>query len=380
MSIVYKRGHIGSLDGIRGIAILLVLCFHCFEKINLYPLSFITQIGWVGVDLFFVQSGFLITGILDDTQGNDNYLKSFSLKRTLRIFPLYYLTLLIVFAVLTIPGIINFDPVWDPRHLETSIYYLTFTQNLLFSFNHWGVTDLLNHFWSLAIEEQFYMFWPFVVFYLNTSKLLMVCLLLIAIGLITRNSNAESDFSYVFTLSRVDALGIGSMLAIVIRKNSQLLERVVLPVFLTTLIALFVILFNSSDLGFRNPYFIRIGFTLFAILFASVIAFVYDTKRIGAYTNRILSSGALRFFGTYSYGIYIYHWILYKGVYSPLRNRYMFSKAYIILFIIIVVIISVISFHTFEKYFLNLRARFMADAQPKQLDLVEVTSNTTGNI
>lgn len=358
MSIIYKRGHVVSLDGIRGIAILLVLTFHCFEKINVYPFNFVSELGWIGVDLFFVLSGFLITGILVDTKGNQGYLSSFFAKRALRIFPLYYLVLTCVFITIAIPGIQKFSPVYDKAHLESSIYYLTFTQNLLFAFNDWGVTDLLNHFWSLAIEEQFYLFWPFLVFYLDVSKLLIVCVILIIVALVIRNNNVSNDFSYVFTLSRVDALAIGSMLAILIRQQIRILEKVALPLFVSTIILLSVICLYSPDLGFRNPYFIRIGYTLFALLFASMIAFVYDTKRIGAYINRFFSLSVLKFFGTYSYGLYIYHWILYKGVYNPLQNRFMFSKAYILVFLVLVTAISVLSFHTFEKYFLKFKSRF----------------------
>lgn len=358
MSIIYKRGHVGSLDGIRGVAILLVLTFHCFEKINVYPFNFVSELGWIGVDLFFVLSGFLITGILVDTKGHQGYLSSFFAKRALRIFPLYYLVLTCVFITIAIPGIEKFSPVFDKAHLESSIYYLTFTQNLLFAFNDWGVTDLLNHFWSLAIEEQFYFFWPFLVFYLDVSKLLIVCVLLIIVALVIRNNNVSNDFSYVFTLSRVDALAIGSMLAILIRQQIRILEKVALPLFISTILLLSVICLYSPDLGFRNPYFIRIGYTLFALLFASMIAFVYDTKRIGAYINRFFSLGVLKFFGTYSYGLYIYHWILYKGVYNPLQNRFMFSKAYILVFLVLVTALSVLSFHTFEKYFLKFKTRF----------------------
>ncbi|WP_031527730.1 acyltransferase family protein [Dyadobacter crusticola] len=363
MDIKFKKGHVNSLDGIRGIAILLVLSFHCFDKIDAFPFTLFSEIGWVGVDLFFVLSGFLITGILVDTKGNQNYLKSFFAKRALRIFPVYYLTLLLVFLALISPGASNFNPILDIRHLKSSIYYLTFTQNLLFAFDHWGVTDLLNHFWSLAIEEQFYLFWPFVNFYLGTSKVLMVCGLLIIIAIIVRNLNVSNDFSYVFTLSRVDALGIGGMLAILIRKHSSLLGRIALPVFLASLVLLIILSFYSPDLSFRNPYFIKIGYTLFALLFATVIVFVYDTNKTGNVVNRMLSWRFLRFFGTYSYGLYIYHWLLYRGIYTPLYNKYLFSKAYILLFLIVVVLVSVVSYHTFEKLFLSYKSRF--DSSPE---------------
>lgn len=364
MNILLRKGHIGSLDGVRGIAILLVIFFHCFENIPVFPVKYISQIGWVGVDLFFVLSGFLITGILVDTKGQENYLKNFFAKRALRIFPLYYLTLLLVFISIKTPLVADAFPVLDARHLSGMAYYLTFTQNLYFSYNGWGVTDLLNHFWSLAVEEQFYMFWPFVVLFLNRTGVLVVCVLLILTGLITRNLNSTSDFSYVFTLARVDALGIGSMLAICIRSYSGVLNKIILPLFFISLSILIVIFAFSTDLSFRNPYFVKAGYTIFAVFFACTITFIYDTKAIGKVANTILSLSPLTFFGKYSYGIYIYHWILYKTVYNYFSSRYIFSKIYIFPFLAVVILISVISFHTFEKFFLNFKSKFNA---PKPL-------------
>lgn len=332
MTISYTRGHISALDGIRGIAILLVLFFHCFENVKIFPFNIISEIGWVGVDLFFVLSGFLITGILVDTNKRDNYFTAFIAKRALRILPLYYLCLLIAFITVSLPGAARINPVLDPRHLESAIYYLTFTQNLYFSYNGWGITDLLNHFWSLAVEEQFYLFWPVIIYYLSRSQVLLVCGLLIITSLIVRNSHAGSDFSYVFTFARVDALAIGAAIAIIIRENSRLLDRIALPVFSMSLSVLLLISVNSTDLHFRNPYFVRLGYTIFALLFGCVIAFVFDSGPIGKSTNKVLSIRLLTFFGTYSYGLYIYHWLLYKGVYLPLKAKYALSEFWTIPF------------------------------------------------
>jgi peptidoglycan/LPS O-acetylase OafA/YrhL len=358
MNIHFKKGHVNSLDGIRGIAILLVLFFHCFENIPVFPVNYISELGWVGVDLFFVLSGFLITGILVDTKERENYLTSFFAKRALRIFPLYYLTLTLFFLALKIPGLASINPVFDTRHYQSSIYYFTFTQNLFFAFNGWGVTDILNHFWSLAVEEQFYLIWPFVIYYTSRPKVLVICMLLVVVSLVTRNLNADSDFSYVFTLARVDALGIGAMIAIVIRDHGRLLNKLILPVFFSSLICLAFMIFNSEHLSFRNQYFVRAGYTIFALLFASIIAFVYDQTKIGQFTRSVLSLKPLLFFGTYSYGIYIYHWLLYKGVYVHLQNKYHFSRIFILPFLGVVVVISVLSFHCYEKYFLSFKTKF----------------------
>jgi peptidoglycan/LPS O-acetylase OafA/YrhL len=365
INLSYKKGHMGSLDGVRGIAILLVLCFHCLEQITRFPINIISEIGWVGVDLFFVLSGFLITGILFDSKSNHNYFTSFYARRALRIFPLYYLCLFLIILILNIPNINSIYPALDPRHLSGIAYYLTFTQNIYFSYFGWGVTDLLNHFWSLAIEEQFYMFWPVVIYYLNSKKIVVICFLLIITSLLVRNYNSDSDYSYVFTLARVDALGIGALMAILIRQRIEFLNKLLLPFFITISLSLIIIIYLSPNLTFRNPYFVRGGYTLFALFFACIIAFIFDTKALGTFTNRILSNGILTFFGKYSYGLYIYHWILYKTVYSHLVIKYSLPKLAIIPFLIFVIILSLISYHCFEKFFLNFKTKFTLGSTKK---------------
>jgi peptidoglycan/LPS O-acetylase OafA/YrhL len=375
MDIVYKRGQIYALDGIRGVAILLVIFFHCFERINIFPFNFLSEIGWVGVDLFFVLSGFLITGILNDAKGSDHYLKNFFGKRILRIFPLYYFTLLGIFVILKIPGISNINPVLDPRHLDSYIYYLTFTQNVFFSFNGWGVTDLLNHFWSLAIEEQFYLIWQFVILYADRSSVLWICLALIPVSIITRNYQFDSDFSYIFTLARIDALVIGLMLAILIRYYNSLLNKIALPLLFLCLLALIFVSINSPHLGFRNPYYVRFGYTLFALLFACIITLLYDRTIVGKLTNYVLSIWVLRFFGKYSYGLYVYRWLLYKSIYSYFEMNYVFPKKYILLFLLFVLVVSMVSFHTVEKYFLSFRYKFENKSDRKEPKVAKTDGN-----
>ena len=277
--------------------------------------------------------------------------------------PLYYLSLGLFYLALKIPYFTNTNPVFDIRHFDSSIYFLTFTQNLYFAYNGWGVTDILNHFWSLAIEEQFYLFWPFLIYFLDVKRVLWVALVFIIISLIIRYFNTFSDYSYVFTLARIDALSIGSVLAVAIRHYREILNRIALPLFVIASCILLVILFQTQDLHFRNPYLVRFGYTLFAIFFASIIAFAYDTNRTGAVANRVLSLGPLVFFGKYSYGIYVYHWLLYKGAYLYLEAKYRLPNTAIIPFLVIVVAISVISYHCFEKHFLVFKSRFEPKAE-----------------
>src|SRR5205823_1934832 len=128
--------------------------------------------GWSGVDLFFVLSGFLITGILCDAKGRDGYFRNFFTRRILRIFPLYYGFLGVVFLLL--PRVTPFG-----RHLAAllhyQVWYWTYLLNVLISLRGWPPVADFNHFWLLAVEDQFYLVWPFVVYMLGRRALLAAC-------------------------------------------------------------------------------------------------------------------------------------------------------------------------------------------------------------
>ncbi len=151
MKLIYYK----NLDGIRAIAALMVMFFHFFAsiKINTPTLSVLLKLsifGQTGVTLFFVLSGFLITRILISTKHNTDYFKNFYLRRTLRIFPLYYLFLLIYYYIYPLIFNTGFTPIKD------QLYFYAYIQNFAETF-HWTANGP-NHFWSLAVEEHFYLF------------------------------------------------------------------------------------------------------------------------------------------------------------------------------------------------------------------------------
>src|ERR1700712_1152390 len=166
--------HINSLDGIRGLAILLVMAGHLFGSTSMSSnrlaqiVLSLRGLSWTGVNLFFALSGFLITTILYETLGSPDYLRSFFVRRMLRIFPLYYGVLLVLLAL---------TPFLPSMHWDgTAIVFLTYTQNLPFAPNPMGPAPwaVLRHFWSLAVEEQFYLIWPFVLYWLRAWKRIML--------------------------------------------------------------------------------------------------------------------------------------------------------------------------------------------------------------
>src|SRR6266700_3962582 len=173
--------HVAALDGVRGLAIAMVLALHFFSANDHTGRRFFDFISaictslWIGVDLFFALSGFLITGILFDSLQKGGYFRNFYARRALRIFPLYYGFLLILIC-LTHP--------WHLQWQGKQYILLTYTQNLgIFTHDYVGFRPAsflnLNHFWSLAVEEQFYFFWPVIVFLVrDLRKLLFVALFL----------------------------------------------------------------------------------------------------------------------------------------------------------------------------------------------------------
>jgi peptidoglycan/LPS O-acetylase OafA/YrhL len=156
--------HLRELDGIRAIAALMVMFFHFFQNIQtddsfLLTVKKLSIFGQTGVSLFFVLSGFLITRILINTKNSESYFLNFYVRRSLRIFPLYFFFLLLYYFVL--PWLEQ-KPI---ASFDRQIYFWTYLQNLAVTFE-WDFAGP-GHFWSLAVEEHFYLFWPFLIYFLT---------------------------------------------------------------------------------------------------------------------------------------------------------------------------------------------------------------------
>ena len=219
--------HISALDGIRGVAVLLVLIFHVFqvEPAPSHPLLRMgyaaTLFGQTGVDLFFVLSGFLITGILLDTKSSRRYFVNFYGRRTLRILPLYYGSLVVFLVVL--PRLVDFHASGIPP-----IWFWTFSTNV-------AVTQGLDpgelgHYWTLAIEEQFYLVWPLVVFALGRVALMRVCMAsLVAAAALRMFVESRGISCFMITFCRIDTLLLGALLALVARSPRGLASLAARP-------------------------------------------------------------------------------------------------------------------------------------------------------
>jgi peptidoglycan/LPS O-acetylase OafA/YrhL len=302
-----NRSHYSALDGLRGLASLLVVIYHNFGFINHYFFF-----GWLGLDIFFVLSGFLITDILLSTVGNANYLRNFYARRILRVFPLYYVALLIFLLVL--PNIKNI-PLQLNYYVNHQAWLWFYLQNWLYVFYPSSSQSTLNHLWSLAVEEQFYLLWPLIIMALRKAKYILLFIslvLLLTIGLrYWAWVNHIENFAYynLYTFTRIDGICVGCMVALLQRINPKFLVKNTAAIVSIFAGFNFLFYFFNRRYQFSFPYLAIIGYTTFAMLFGLLI---YDmVNRQTKFFTSFFSVGILRFCGTVSYGCYIIHWPLY---------------------------------------------------------------------
>lgn len=353
------RQYYPALDGLRGLAILLVVIYHNFGFLHYF------FFGWLGVDLFFVLSGFLITDILLKTVNHPYYLRNFYMRRVLRIFPLYYLSLLLFLIIL--PAFIRH---FDVRYYqENQLWLWTYLQNWLYIFKNPGNSNALNHYWSLAVEEQFYLVWPLVILLLKKHQRLLALLGLLLVAVILLRlwvwNNKVADLAYfnLYTFTRIDGLCMGSMLALLQRISPRFLKNY-MPVLVLAFAGLnFVFYFINRNNQFSFPYLALTGYSTFAMIFVLLL-----NETISGETtviNRLFSWSPLRFMGRISYGLYIFHWPVHM-VLSPTVNKLfngLFSGTALSIVTALIttataVLVSWISFRFVESWFLKMKERF----------------------
>ena len=308
-----RFGHIPALDGLRGIAIILVLLHH----LTIYrPATGIDQwiasvplFGWSGVDLFFVLSGFLITGILIDSRDSARFFSSFYMRRTLRIFPLYYLAVFLALVVL--PQLSRLHKVLvGPYPMPSAWPYWTYLTNISVA-ERGFVHGLLDITWSLAIEEQFYVVWAVVVFLCPLKRLWMICVAIMVAGPIARNisvsADADTTATYVLTWFRLDGLLAGALLAWLVRRDwLPVLAPWAPTAAFAGLAGIVMVIVNAGDSWWWHPEMQRLGYSLIAITSSAMLVAALNPSATALWP-RALSAGWLRAFGKYSYGLYLIH-------------------------------------------------------------------------
>lgn len=363
-----KSVRLPALDGLRAIAILLVVP----HNLNLlaasggvaYVLVAALQRGWIGVQLFFVLSGFLITGILLDSRDAPDYYRSFFVRRVLRIFPLYYATLLVLFVVLPALDLAS-SPRRDPLlHLS----YWAYFSNWYGPF-HPG-EDSVSHFWSLALEEQFYLVWPFVVRRRSARWVMQLCFAIAAASLSLRVvmvlAGAPVQAIYQFLATRMDALALGGAAAAGFRDPPVVSwvvrrRRLLLASGAASLLAGAMV---SRGYNFTDPVTLSFGYTFLAIGFALIVV-AAAAGDLGAGGLSALRSMPLRTVAKYSYAMYVLsvplHFLVGKPVLSALGwaqgGEIIAGFAYIVVGTALTFLAAMTSYHLLEVHFLKLKDR-----------------------
>ena len=336
--------------------------------------------GVLGVDLFFVLSGFLITGLLLEAKGEPHYFRNFYARRTLRIFPLYYVVLAVLFGV--IPAVTTTPPLLEVAR-QHQVWLWTYTTNFyIAATSSWASLTYVSHFWSLAIEEHFYLVWPLLVFAFRREALARICVGVIAAGLALRIVlvlSGVSDLSVsVLTPCRIDTLAVGALLALLVRREgvgARLLDRA--PLLALGLAAAVVAV---SLFGVRTklwlPVLHQVRGSLYALFFGALtlVSLGRSTRPGAALAARIFQSRLLSFLGKYSYGLYVYHglftWYLVEVRANERLDRlfgYHHSLTIVaraLLGVGVSVVVAVLSYELMEKKFLALKRYFAAEPPP----------------
>lgn len=308
------RNYYPALDGIRGVAILLVVFFHNFGFLNYFVF------GWLGVDLFFVLSGFLITDILLSTVGKDGFLKNFYVKRILRIFPLYY-----SFLILTILIFPHFSVNENLQYYVINQWWFWLDiQNWLFVFKPLENSNFLIHFWSLAVEEQFYLIWPFVILAIRKPKWLLLLLsfflfFVMAARIILWINHVEKlQYFSLYTFTRIDGICIGCMLALTMRINPLFLRKNTGIIVLLLSVINFAFFFLNQEHAFSFPFFPFVGYTTFAVMFGLLVYEAVAGEIL--IIKSVFSLPPLTFLGKISFGFYVFHWPIYVAFHGTVAE------------------------------------------------------------
>lgn len=375
--------HIPALDGIRGLAIGLVLLLHFFGATNAHS-SFeravikLANFGSYGVSLFFVLSGFLITGILIDSKGQPSYFRNFYARRVLRIFPLYYGVLAVALWL--------WPRAWSPLELEVSrerqVWLWGYVSNFLIAKEQsWDALPYFSHFWSLAVEEHFYFVWPLLVARSTARALVLWAGGLIIMALMLRLFLAASGVNelvaYTITPAKLDGLCLGGLIAAWVRRPNGLAQlRSWAP---KVCAATFVYLVAGYVVTHRvwpdahSTYF-EGRETGFVLLCGALLIWVVDSParsvRARFFTSRVLTT-----LGKYSYGLYVFHAMLSwyflrthpeEQLAAAIGSHTLAVFMMVGLGIAVSFALALLSFHLFEKPFLSLKSRF-EPTRPKPL-------------
>ena len=332
----------------------MVMFFHFCSGIvsnNNYLLLIkkISIVGQTGVSLFFVLSGFLITRLLLNSKTHNRYFFNFYIKRILRIFPLYYFFLVLFYFILPLLFKTTFI------ELKYQYFYWIYLQNFAMTFN-WASNGPL-HFWSLAVEEHFYFFWPFIIYFFNSKKILLTIFLLIVLSIFTRIILIKNNYDvFYFTFSRMDELALGALLSlaelklILQHKNSKFF---LLLFFIILIPTIFIWILNNAS---GNSTLQVFKFVLLAFSLSSLVGYIISAKESNI-LKIILCLKPISYTGKISYGLYVYHPLCFL-----ICNKYFDTNIFIVDLIgsfLLSYLMATLSYYLLEKRFLHFKNYFI---------------------
>jgi len=355
----HVQAHVPELDGVRGLAVLLVILFHSalitpegWASKLVHKLSLI---GWIGVDLFFVLSGFLITRNLLSQKGSENFFSNFYMRRVLRLFPLYYLFLLLFLVIF-------------PQGVQFGFTYWTFLSNILIGRLGFFQSPILDITWSLAVEEQFYLLWPLLIFVLSPSQLRKTTIFLFFLALFSRLSFYFMEVTplktYVLLPCRLDSLSAGAFLACWDKKISIRRAQQIFGAFGLSTMAIFLFGFSFLDDLMRT-----LGYSVNALFATALVVLILISEK--SFLRSFFRGSFLRQCGNYSYAMYLFHVPVIQLLFSQFKKlsvnnldhpaiNLLSQLGFFAVSILSTFVLAAILYHAFEKHFLKLKKLFVS--------------------
>lgn len=348
-----KLKYFKELDGVRGLAALMVMYFHFFSGVHSsdFVTSFLVKtavFGQTGVILFFVLSGFLITRILLAAKSSASYFSHFYIKRSLRIFPLYYLALCIyIFAACLLKENTN-------SITSSALCFGLYLQNIAMTFK-WNISGPV-HFWSLAVEEHFYLFWPVVIYYVSARRLPFIIYSIIVCAIITRIILFYNGYEvFYFTGTTIDALAIGALLALKEKKSDLSIQSIKGYVVVTSITFLLMGI-GWLFAGGKGLVIIQAFKGTFIAAMYYLLLLILLNVNNNSWIAKILNHKVLQYTGKISYGLYVYH-VLCFFLYFKFVKTSNILLDFVSCFTLSYGLAS-LSYHLFEIRFLRLKDRF----------------------